>query len=188
GLAGALDGLVWRVTLDRDGAILLYDSIHPCGCYQQYFPSPRLLLRPSATAWAEPPLLPQPAPALGPGERVVIRLSSGDHYIQRVFGETSVSGTDRASYQLRAYRDLYRVDHPEGPRSLFNAAGLVSGSERGERFYLWPMGVRSPGAMRERGTQATAFLGRRHFDDADLLDAVFRRVNQAVRVTSEEIP
>ncbi|MFT7286207.1 MAG: hypothetical protein ACI87W_000311, partial [Halieaceae bacterium] len=43
GLAGALDGLVWRVTLDRDGAILLYDSIHPCGCYQQYFPSPRLL-------------------------------------------------------------------------------------------------------------------------------------------------
>jgi hypothetical protein len=28
--------------------------------------------------------------------------------------------------------------------------------------------------MRDRGRQATAFLGRRHFDDADLLDALFR--------------
>ena len=29
------------------------------------------------------------------------------------------------------------------------------------------------GAMRERGRRATAFLGRRHFDDPFLLDAVF---------------
>ena len=31
---------------------------------------------------------------------------------------------------------------------------------------------------RERGRQATAFLGRRHFDDADLLDALFEQVGQ----------
>jgi hypothetical protein len=33
----------------------------------------------------------------------------------------------------------------------------------------WPTGVSSPGAMRERGRQAIAFVGRRHFDDADLM-------------------
>ncbi len=35
------------------------------------------------------------------------------------------------------------------------------------------MGISSPGAMRQAGTQATAFVGRRHFDDADLLDLRF---------------
>lgn len=34
--AGALDGLVWRVTLDDQGRALVYDSIHPCGCYHQW--------------------------------------------------------------------------------------------------------------------------------------------------------
>jgi hypothetical protein len=30
--------------------------------------------------------------------------------------------------------------------------------------------------MRERGRHATAFIGRRHFDDADLLDRLFEPV------------
>jgi len=36
-LAGRFDGLQWRVTLDRDGRPLIYDSIHPCGCYHLFF-------------------------------------------------------------------------------------------------------------------------------------------------------
>ena len=58
-------------------------------------------------------------------------------------------------------------------RSLFDSDGLVAGSERAERWLLWPTGVPSPGAMRERGRHAIAFVGRRHFDDADLLDRLF---------------
>jgi hypothetical protein len=34
--------------------------------------------------------------------------------------------------------------------------------------------------MRERGRQATAFLGRRHFDDAELLDNLFEPVSELV--------
>jgi hypothetical protein len=51
----------------------------------------------------------------------------------------------------------------------------VQGSERGERVYFWPMGIREPGAMRIWGRHATAFVGRRHFDDPDLLERYFRR-------------
>ena len=50
---------------------------------------------------------------------------------------------------------------------------LVAGSERPERRLFWPMGIRSAGAMRQWGRHATAFVGRRHFDDADLLEKRF---------------
>jgi hypothetical protein len=35
------------------------------------------------------------------------------------------------------------------------------------------MGVREPGAMRQWGRHATAFVGRRHFDDHDLFARYF---------------
>lgn len=35
---GRLDGLTWRVTLDRDGEPLLYESVDPCGCYLKWHP------------------------------------------------------------------------------------------------------------------------------------------------------
>jgi hypothetical protein len=173
-LAGRLDGLLWRVTLDQDGLPLLYDSIHPCGCYHLFFPSGRLRLRADASELPEPPLLPQSAPAYRPGEPMVLRVASGTHYLQRI-GYWDGAGAGERQYALRPYRELYRVSGPDGPQSLFAAHGLVPGSERAERFYLWPMGIRSPGAMRERGVQATAFLGRRHFDDADLIERLFQR-------------
>jgi hypothetical protein len=49
----------------------------------------------------------------------------------------------------------------------------VRGTERGERFLFWPMGIANAGAMRQWGRQATAFVGRRHFDDADLFEKRF---------------
>jgi hypothetical protein len=60
-----------------------------------------------------------------------------------------------------------------GTRSAFGPDGLVPGSERTERFLFWPMGIASAGAMRQWGHHATAFVGRRHFDDADLIEARF---------------
>jgi hypothetical protein len=60
-----------------------------------------------------------------------------------------------------------------GTRSAFGADGLVAGSERGERFFFWPTGVESAGQMRQWGHHATAFVGRRHFDDPLLLETYF---------------
>ena len=41
------------------------------------------------------------------------------------------------------------------------------------RFLFWPMGIASAGAMRQWGHHATAFVGRRHFDDPELLEQRF---------------
>jgi len=171
-LGGPLSGLVWRVTLDRELTPLLYDTIHNCGCYHQFFPGSRLQLRAEARQLPEPPLVLQAAPDLAAGERVVIRIESGSHYLQRVHA-AEPSGTP---YLWRDYAALYTLPAEHGKRSLFGPDGLVAGSERGERWLLWPMGVPSPGAMRERGRHATAFVGRRHFDDADLLENLFEPI------------
>src|SRR3979490_2977105 len=62
-LSGALDGVVWRATLAPDGEPIIYDSIHPCGCYHQFFPTPRARPRPAPDPeeeWAfRPPTLPR---------------------------------------------------------------------------------------------------------------------------------
>ena len=66
------------------------------------------------------------------------------------------------------------VPHGTGTRSVYGPDGLIPGSERGERFFFWPMGIHSAGAMRQWGHHATAFIGRRHFDDAQLIEKRFR--------------
>jgi hypothetical protein len=170
-LGGPLDGLLWRVTLDRAGRPLLYDSIHPCGCYHLLFPGLVLRLRPETARWAEPPLAPQAAPAVGADERIVLRLAAGTHDLQRVYSDRPGAVV---ALEWRDYAALYAVPVTGGGRrGLFGSNGLVAGSERAERWLLWPTGVPSPGAMRERGRHAIAFVGQRHFDDADLLDRLF---------------
>jgi hypothetical protein len=55
-------------------------------------------------------------------------------------------------------------------RSLYDEDGIIDASARAERFLLWPYGVNSPGAMRQWGTHAIAFIGKRHFDDPFLIE------------------
>ncbi|MGQ0545589.1 MAG: hypothetical protein ACT4P3_09690 [Betaproteobacteria bacterium] len=171
-LSGKLDGLVWRVTLAPDGEPLVYDSIHPCGCYHQFFPTPRARPRPAPGPLEEWALVPQSLPRLGDGERPVVSVASGTHYIERV---AVVRGPDSVvRYAFRPYdelRSLQRMDG--GRRSAFGPDGLIAGTERAERFFFWPMGIASSGAMRQWGRHATAFVGRRHFDDADLIERRF---------------
>jgi hypothetical protein len=66
-------------------------------------------------------------------------------------------------------------------RSLFNEEGFIEGSERAERFLFWPMGIPNPGAMRQWGHHATAFVGRRHFDDPKLLESNFKVIERVRR-------
>ncbi len=172
-LAGRLDGVTWRVTLGPEGEPLVYDSIHPCGCYHLFFPTPRAEPLPAPSGEPEWAFLPQRLPDLGPGERPLVRIAARTHFVERV---SVVRGADSlVRYELRDYDELRSIaDMAGGRRSLFRPDGLVAGTARAERFLFWPMGIDSAGAMRQWGRHATAFVGRRHFDDADLIERRFR--------------
>ncbi len=171
-LAGRLDGLVWRVTLAPDGEPLIYDSIHTCGCYHEFFPTPRARARPAPDPLEEWAFVPQQLPRVAEEERPLIRLASATHYIE---GVSLVRGIDSLiRYTFRPYDELRSLPRPDGARrSAFGPDGLVAGTERSERFLYWPSGIDSPGAVRQWGRHATAFVGRRHFDDADLIERRF---------------
>lgn len=171
-LAGKLDGVVWRVTLAPDGEPVLYDSMHPCGCFHMFFPTERATPLPAPAEALEWNFSPHAMPRLAEGERPLVRIAARTHYVERVGATREAAGDAR--YALRDYDELRSLPLPQGGRrSVFGEHGLVAGTERPERFLFWPMGIRSAGAMRQWGRHATAFVGRRHFDDADLLEKRF---------------
>ena len=177
-LAGRLDGLLWRVTLTEDGAALLYDSIHPCGCYHLFFPTERVRARPQPESIDEGLFAPASVRSPADNERVVLWLAARTHYLQRVAVERAdANGGVGVVMALRDDDQLRMLPLPDGgSRSAFDADGLIAGSERLERFFFWPMGIASPGQMRQWGRHATAFVGRRHFDDPTLIDRYFERL------------
>jgi hypothetical protein len=180
-LGGDLDGVIWRVTLDGDGRPLVYDTIHACGCYHLFFPAKPLVRRPGPPHdIQERAEAPAAAPALAPGERIVVRLASTSHYVQGVAKSGAVAwAEDEVRTALVPADHLRARAFGDGEtRSIYGPDGLVAGSERLERLLLWPMGVASAGAMRQWGTHATAFVGRRHFDDPYLLESAFRRAGR----------
>jgi hypothetical protein len=171
-LAGTLDGVVWRVTMAPDGEPLVYDTIHPCGCFHLFYPTPLAVPRPAPGDEPEWMLAPQALPRIAEGERVRLRIATRTHYVQRV---TPVAGPLAGNrYELVPYDALRSLPLPRGGRrSAFAPDGIVHGTERPERFFFWPMGICSAGAMRQWGREPTAFVGRRHFDDADLMQRRF---------------
>lgn len=171
-LGGHLDGVAWRVTLADDGEPVLFDSIHPCGCYHMFFPTPRAEPRPPPDRAEEWAFIPASLPRIRPADRVIVSLQTRTHYLRNVWPGAAADGS---RYRLVDYDGLRSLPLPRGgARSIFGADGIVPGTGRGERFLFWPMGIKSAGAMRQAGSQATAFVGRRHFDDADIVDKRFR--------------
>ena len=170
-LAGQFDGIVWRVTLAPDGAPLIYDSIHSCGCYHQFFPTVRALPLAQRGTLEEDAFVPQRLDRIA--ARLAVRVAARTHFLQRAHAVDAVrTARDLVPESDDALRSLPLAEG--GRRSAFRSDGMVAGSARAERFVFWPMGVRSPGAMRQWGRHATAFVGRRHFDDARLLERYFR--------------
>jgi len=170
--AGPHDGVLLRVTLDDDGTVLLYDAIHSCGCYHMFFPGLRLVPRSLEEVGGEGYHVPQRAPRPGPGQRLALRLEAGTHMVLRL--HPVPAATPATPLAVAPYAALRSLPDGADRRSLFGPDGLVAGSDRSERFLLWPMGVPSAGAMRQWGRHATAFVGRRHFDDPGLVEAGFR--------------
>ena len=175
-LAGPLDGMSWRVTLDLDGQPLAYDVVHNCGCYHMFFPSARLRPRSPRQTLEEPPWVPFTIPTAWRG-RLQLVVASGSHYLTALAAADAVPSTHR--YTLRPYAELRALVTGGKRSSLFDGRGLVGASRRGERWWLWPMGIVAPGSMRQWGRQPTAFVGHRHFDEARLLERYFERVAAA---------
>jgi hypothetical protein len=193
-LAGALDGLVFRVTLAPDGTPLVYDSMHPCGCYHEFYPTPAATPKATPAPLIEWAFSPQTLPAIGPQDQIVIRVAARTHYIDRISVEPALPSSSDAHYAWRDYHslrslpiagtttstpgvnaataDALSAQAPER-RSVFGPDGFVAGTDRAERYLFWPMGVQRAGAMRQWGHHATAFVGRRHFDDAQLMEQRF---------------
>lgn len=120
--------------------------------------------------WA---FIPMTLPALDAAERVAIRIQSRTHYLVGVRPDSGSTGA--MTYRFAEDEDLRALPTTDGAtRSAFGAEGIVPGTERGERLLFWPMGIYSSGAMRQWGRHATAFIGRRHFDDADLIERRFK--------------
>jgi hypothetical protein len=177
-LAGKLDGITVRVTLAPNGEALVYDSIHPCGCYHQFFPTAKATLKPIPSGLDEWAFVPRTLPEWQSGDRLLLQIASGTHYIDQVDlvsnSASAVFTQPNISLHPIAYDTLRALSTPDGRyRSAFDPRGFIRGSERLESWLFWPMGIANAGAMRQWGKHATAFVGRRHFDDPQLMEERF---------------
>jgi hypothetical protein len=176
-LGGRFSGLIWRVTVGPDGHPLVYDTIHHCGCYHLFFPTEAVRARPQPESIDETLFSPQSLPRVRAGESLVLHLQAGTHYLRRVAHEGAAP--EAHLYEFAEDDDLRSLRLPApapggaARRSAFGPDGIMPGSERGERFLFWPMGVDNTGAMRQWGRHATAFVGERHFDDPHLFEQYF---------------
>jgi hypothetical protein len=167
---GPLDSVIWRVTLSPEGLPIAFDSIHGCGCYYLLFPGQGYRAIPPKDG-AEPVLSPKSIATVLPGHRLLLRLQGPTHYLQQVTLVDDSPETGTLRYIFQNLDELRSISMPNGARrSLYGKDGLIDVSVRNERFLLWPYGIVSPGAMRQWGTHAIAFIGRRHFDDPFLLE------------------
>lgn len=168
--AGRLDGLIWRVTLQPNGNVLAYDSIHPCGCYHKVYPASSELQPRNPDQAGQPVFYPDRAPNAR-SERIQLTLEPDTHYVVNVDSVTEDDLPTRR-YRLRDADHLRHLPDGTGYGSLYDRNGFVPGTRRTERWFFWPLGVPSAGAMRQPGLHAIAFIGKRHFDDPAVLEDV----------------
>ena len=155
-LAGKLDGVIWRVTLAPDGEPVLYDSIHACGCFHMFFPTPRARLRPTLDgSGVQRAFVPQRLPRVREDERPVLALASGTHELEGV--RLARGAESLVRYTIRPYDELRSMPRlGSGHASAFGPDGRIAGS-----------------TARQWGRHAIGSAGAGHFDDADLLERRF---------------
>ncbi|QSP95029.1 hypothetical protein LPB19_00975 [Marinobacter salinisoli] len=170
--AGALDGFVWRVTLDSHGRPLIYDTVHPCGCYHQWLLADGGLVANDSIEYETEQLWLLGSIPAESHRSPLLALSAGEHQLVGVSVDQSPAPDGRVQNYRLVPLDSLRGRSYAGGR-LYDDDGLIGGTERLERFLLWPTGVASAGAMRQWGHHAVSFVGRRHFDDPHLLDRYF---------------
>lgn len=151
--------------------------MHTCGWCHIFFLTAKLRGHDHAQG-AEEPLWVPISLASTNTSRLALHIASGTHYIRGI-GQTLADAPARAQpLELRDYSELRTMPiDANGNRSLFGADGIVADSERRERWLLWPMGIPSPGRMRQWAHHATAFVGRRQVDEAHLIERYFERAH-----------
>ena len=152
---------------------LLYETVHNCGCYYKAFPTKRLQVRENID-YAEPPLILE-APAVNhANDFMTVSMESRTHYVQHLYPSSRKLLAGATNYLLIDYGQLRSLAFSADDRkSMFSQNSITPGSERSERYILWPTGVLSPGAMRQWGRHAVAFVGKRHFDDPFFMNRMF---------------
>jgi hypothetical protein len=171
---GPFDGLNYRVTLDNNGQAILFETIHNCGCYYKAYPTRRLKVR-EKIDYAEPPLILK-APDLNPAKKMMtVAMETRTHYVQHLYPSSRESQAAKTVYPVADYNRLRSLPYSKDQRkSIFDQSSIIPESERLERFILWMTGVYSPGAMRQWGRHAVAFVGERDFDDPFYMDKMFK--------------
>lgn len=160
----AVNGLIWRVTLDEQGQPLLYSSVRADGEDPLWFPARPM--RPRVADAEASPQVPQTAPA-GP---FALRLQASTHRLIRLVSsdDGTVAQADHRDYILRPYEELLVLpDGSGGTRSLFDSRGLVRGAGS--------VGVcMASGAARQWGHHPI-LIGRKlyYFDDPRLIEKLF---------------
>ncbi len=175
---GFLDGLNYRVTLDNNGEAILYETIHNCGCYYKAYPTNRLQVLEKIN-YAEPPLILK-APDINASKNyMAVAMESRTHFVQHLYPSTRESQPAKTEYSLADYNQLRSLPYSNDRRkSMFDQSSIVPESDRLERFILWMTGVYSPGAMRQWGRHAVAFVGNRDFDDPFYMDKMFKETEE----------
>lgn len=109
---------------------------------------------------------------------MTVALKSRTHAVKHLYPLARETQSQSAVYSLADYGQLRNLPRDkDGRAGMFDQNVVGIGTERLERFILWPTGVLSPGSMRLWGRQAVAFLGTRHFDDPFFMDNVFLETN-----------
>ena len=169
--SAALDGFIWRVTLDEKAKPMVYESLHTSGRDHRWYPVQPLARRERN---GDEQGIPVVAPQAAPAHLATLRISAGTHEIQRVVDSASVSGETAQTFAIRRYEDLLALPAPGGgTRSLFGPDGLIPGPHGTDPVGGFSSGIREPGALRQLGRHAITPVGRAHFDDPFLLESVF---------------
>lgn len=174
--AGRLDGLIWRVTLDPRGRVLLYESLHENGSGHRWFPVQAGLQPRSPGYWQDPPFI---APDLSPDRMATLRLGSGSHELRQVLASEDVSASPEQHYELRPYEELFALARDEGGTgSLFDQQGRIKGVYRPDPLGWIASGLQDAGMLRQYGHHAIGRIGRSQFDDPFLLDSAFKALQE----------
>lgn len=165
-----VDGFVWRVTFDPSLRPLVYDSAHGSGRDHRWYPVQALALQRGGRG-GEPQFI---APLPAPDAQAALRLASGSHAIRRVVAGAEAVSAAGGEYELRPYEDLYRLPTVAGhTRSAFAPDGKVRDSRGADPAGGFTSGILDAGALRQIGHLPIAHVGKRHWDDEDLLASVF---------------
>ncbi len=170
---GPLDGITVRISLDHRARPFMVDLMNTCGCYHFFIPERAAVRSIREIAFEIDPLVPGWLPPGLPAKRLHLRVNTGWHQVQHV-GTDDVASSNGKTYRLEPYDRLETLPAAgEGMRSMFDADGIASDSERIEPLIFFSMGIPDIGSMRQRGRHAIKLVGQAYFDDPLLFEKSF---------------